>query len=72
MPQQTFALEHIDTPTGRMLIVTDDAHCLRALDWEDHGARKRELLPGHHVRNIRDWLVFYGYGTSCTNRRLLR
>jgi hypothetical protein len=28
----------------------------------DRPARKRELLLSHRVRNIRDWLVFYGTG----------
>jgi methylated-DNA-[protein]-cysteine S-methyltransferase len=51
MPQQTFALEHIDTPTGRMLIVTDDAHCLRALDWEDHEPRLQRLLSRQYGAN---------------------
>lgn len=41
-------LERIDTPTGRMLIVTDDEGRLRALDWEDHEARMQGLLRRHH------------------------
>lgn len=44
MPNQTFGLERLDTPTGPMLIVTDDDGCLRAIDWEDHEPRLHELL----------------------------
>jgi methylated-DNA-[protein]-cysteine S-methyltransferase len=41
---QTFALERAATPTGIMLIATDEQHCLRAVDWEDHEARMRQLV----------------------------
>lgn len=44
MLTQIFSLERINTPTGRMLIVTDDNHCMRAADWEDHEQRMRTLL----------------------------
>lgn len=40
----TFHLERFNTPTGRMLMVTDDAQRLRVLDWEDHEQRMRTLL----------------------------
>lgn len=33
MSVQTFSLESLNTPTGAMLMVTDDAQRLRALDW---------------------------------------
>ena len=48
---QTFFAEHIDTPTGQMCIVTDDAHRLRAVDWDDHEARMLELLLRYYGRN---------------------
>jgi methylated-DNA-[protein]-cysteine S-methyltransferase len=48
MRTQTFSLERVDTPTGRMLIVTDDANRLRAVDWEDHEARMTRLLQRHY------------------------
>ena len=48
MTSQTFSLERIGTPTGPMLLVTDDEHRLRALDWEDHEARMRRLLQRHY------------------------
>jgi methylated-DNA-[protein]-cysteine S-methyltransferase len=48
MPTQSFFLERVDTPTGRMLIVTDEEHALRALDWEDHEQRMLGLLRRHY------------------------
>jgi methylated-DNA-[protein]-cysteine S-methyltransferase len=51
MQDQTFSLERIDTPTGPMLIVTDEAHRLRALDWEDHEPRMQRLLQRHYGAN---------------------
>lgn len=51
MPVQHFSLERLDTPTGRMLIVTDDDHRLRAVDWEDHEPRMRRLLRRHYGEN---------------------
>ena len=41
---QTFFVEHIETPTGRMRIVTDSDQCLRAADWDD--------LELRHARNF--------------------
>jgi methylated-DNA-[protein]-cysteine S-methyltransferase len=48
---QTFFVEHIETPTGRMRIVSDDAHNLRALDWDDHEPRMQDLLRRHYGAN---------------------
>jgi methylated-DNA-[protein]-cysteine S-methyltransferase len=45
---QTFFIEHIETPTGRMRIVSDDAHNLRALDWDDHEPRMQDLLRRYY------------------------
>jgi methylated-DNA-[protein]-cysteine S-methyltransferase len=45
---QTFSLERLDTPTGSMLIVTDDDQRLRAVDWEDHEPRMQRLLRRHY------------------------
>jgi methylated-DNA-[protein]-cysteine S-methyltransferase len=39
-----FILERLNTPTGRMLVLTDDDQHLRAADWEDHEERMRILL----------------------------
>jgi methylated-DNA-[protein]-cysteine S-methyltransferase len=41
-------VERINTPTGRMMIVTDGEQRLRALDWEDHVPRMQRLLRRHY------------------------
>jgi methylated-DNA-[protein]-cysteine S-methyltransferase len=51
MPVQTFSLERFNTPTGRMLIVTDDERRLRAVDWEDYEQRMQRLLRRHYGAN---------------------
>lgn len=48
MSMHTFSLERVETPTGPMLIVTDDEQRLRALDWEDHEARMMKLLSRYY------------------------
>jgi methylated-DNA-[protein]-cysteine S-methyltransferase len=48
MSDQAFSLERVDTPTGPMLIVTDDEQNLRALDWEDHETRMMKLLRRYY------------------------
>jgi methylated-DNA-[protein]-cysteine S-methyltransferase len=48
MSDQIFSLERVDTPTGPMLIVTDDEQNLRALDWEDHEPRMMKLLHRYY------------------------
>jgi methylated-DNA-[protein]-cysteine S-methyltransferase len=45
---QTFFVEHIETPTGRMHIVSDDAQRLRAVDWDDHETRMLNLLRRYY------------------------
>lgn len=37
-------LERVPTPLGEMLVVTDQQGRLRALDWQDHEDRMRQLL----------------------------
>jgi methylated-DNA-[protein]-cysteine S-methyltransferase len=44
MPAQTFALERVPTPIGRMLVLTDAQQRLRAVDWEDFESRMHTLL----------------------------
>jgi methylated-DNA-[protein]-cysteine S-methyltransferase len=48
---QTFFVEHVETPTGRMRIVRDDAHNLRALDWDDREERMHDLLRRYYGAN---------------------
>src|SRR5687767_1827297 len=40
--------ERITTPTGALIVVSDDADRLRAADWEDHETRMRQLLRRHN------------------------
>jgi methylated-DNA-[protein]-cysteine S-methyltransferase len=51
LPAQTFRLERAATPTGAMLIVTDDRDCLRAADWEDHEERMWRLFQRRYGEN---------------------
>lgn len=48
MQTETLELERFATPTGRMLLVTDDQSRLRCLDWEDHEARMQRLLARYY------------------------
>jgi methylated-DNA-[protein]-cysteine S-methyltransferase len=43
-PPETFDLDRLETPIGVALLVTDVDGILRALDWEDHEPRMRQLL----------------------------
>lgn len=43
-PPETFGLDRLETPIGTALLVTDAEGALRALDWEDHEPRMRQLL----------------------------
>jgi methylated-DNA-[protein]-cysteine S-methyltransferase len=52
MTVQTFSLERLDTPTGRMVIVSDEEARLRAVDWEDHEERMTRLLQRHYGADV--------------------
>jgi len=43
-PPETFNLDRLQTPIGTALLVTDAAGVLRALDWEEHEQRMKQLL----------------------------
>jgi len=43
-PPETFGLDRLQTPIGTALLVTDSVGVLRALDWEEHEPRMKELL----------------------------
>lgn len=47
-----FRLERLATPTGPMLIVTDERGRLRAADWETHAARMNRLLGLHYGGSV--------------------
>lgn len=48
MSAPTFFLERLSTPTGPMLIVTDENDRVRAADWRDHEPRMQSLLRRHY------------------------
>jgi methylated-DNA-[protein]-cysteine S-methyltransferase len=52
MTAQTFRLERLETPTGLMLVVTDDQGALRAADWETHLERFQRLLTRHYGAGV--------------------
>jgi methylated-DNA-[protein]-cysteine S-methyltransferase len=68
MQTQIFSLERVDTPTGRMLLVTDDANRVCAVDWEDHEARMTRLLQRHY--GATGFLLREASGTSPARRAL--
>jgi methylated-DNA-[protein]-cysteine S-methyltransferase len=41
---EAFSVARLPSPIGVMLLMTDSAGALRALDWEDHAARMHALL----------------------------
>jgi methylated-DNA-[protein]-cysteine S-methyltransferase len=44
----SFQREHVATPVGEMILLTDDQDRLRALDWSDHEPRMLRLLRLHY------------------------
>ena len=44
---ETLTLDRVATPVGEVLLVTDDAGAVRALDFADHEARMTRLLARH-------------------------
>jgi methylated-DNA-[protein]-cysteine S-methyltransferase len=51
MENRTFQTERFETPTGRMVLVTDELGLVHALDWEDHHERTARLL-GRYYRRV--------------------
>ena len=43
-PPETFGIDRLQTPIGTALLVTDAGGVLRALDWEEHEPRMKDLL----------------------------
>ena len=43
-PPEIFGLDRLQTPIGTALLVSDAGGVLRALDWEEHEPRMRQLL----------------------------
>jgi methylated-DNA-[protein]-cysteine S-methyltransferase len=51
MTTYTFSLEHLDTPTGRIVLMSE-GNVLRVLDWENKAARMQRLLQKHYGNNV--------------------
>lgn len=51
MKPETFQLERLATPTGGMLLVSDERGRVHALDWQDHEQRMQRLLDRYY-RNV--------------------
>src|SRR2546429_692656 len=45
------AVDHIKTPIGELLIVSDEEGNLRAVDWKDYDERMNHLLRLHYGEN---------------------
>ena len=52
MTQHAFRLERLETPTGPMMVVTDEKGALRAADWETHLERFERLLSRHYGKDV--------------------
>ena len=48
MTPHLFATERLDTPTGPIVIVTDAAQALRAIEWDDCDDRMQRLLTRYY------------------------
>ena len=73
MSPDRLTLDRLATPIGEVLLVSDDHGRLRALDWQDHGPRMRQLLrrrygpatvllPGRAPRAVTEALEAYFAG----------
>jgi methylated-DNA-[protein]-cysteine S-methyltransferase len=52
LPRERLTVDRIRTPLGQALLVTDESHRLRALDWEDYAPRMRHLLRLHYGSSL--------------------
>lgn len=50
---ERFYTERFDTPTGWMIVITDDEQRLRAAEWENKGERMQRLLRLHYGADLR-------------------
>ncbi len=41
---ETFLIDKMATPQGELLLIADEKHRLRAIDWTDHYERLMKLL----------------------------
>jgi methylated-DNA-[protein]-cysteine S-methyltransferase len=47
-PALALLTSRIVSPTGELVLVFDDEHCLRAVDWTDYATRMADLLRRHY------------------------
>jgi methylated-DNA-[protein]-cysteine S-methyltransferase len=45
-------LSHIETPTGPMMLLLDEARRVRLFEWVDHQARMQRLLARHYPKLV--------------------
>jgi methylated-DNA-[protein]-cysteine S-methyltransferase len=69
-PVLIFTVDTLPSPLGRMLVVSDTMHCLRALDWEDHEERMERGLARIYRR--RPLQLVRGTAPAATRRALQR
>lgn len=50
---EQFYSERFDTPTGWMIVITDDEQRVRAAEWENKGERLQRLLRLHYGEDLR-------------------
>ncbi|MCW6538413.1 methylated-DNA--[protein]-cysteine S-methyltransferase [Yersinia ruckeri] len=48
---ETFYIDQMPTPQGELVIICDEQHNLRAIDWVDHYERLLKLLSAHNGPN---------------------
>ena len=48
---ETFLIDRMATPQGELLLIADEEHRLRAIDWTDHYERLMKLLRNHYGAN---------------------
>jgi hypothetical protein len=47
-----FYVERFISPTGRMVVITDEEPQLRVVDWEDCESRMRDLIRRHYGKGV--------------------
>ena len=47
-----FCVERFNSPTGRMIVISDEVQQLRVVDWEDCERRMRDLFRRHYGEGL--------------------
>lgn len=64
----TLQVDRIESPLGTLLVVCDDAGCLRALDFHDYEVRMQRLLRAHYGE--RGFTVVAGHAPAAVSSAL--